>query len=180
MTAELSSRIHTSAVTALAFVCTYVLAFYWNLDRPFWAGFTVFVISLPSIGQTLQKGVLRMFGTIAGAVAALVLLGLFAQERMLLLSVLSLYLCLMLYLMLTSVYYGYAFFISCIVTLIICLMAVHEPQDAFHLSVYRVEETLLGIGVYTVVTLVFLQGHPSSPCIAACRISWLGTRPFSS
>lgn len=66
MTAELSSRIHTSAVTALAFVCTYVLAFYWNLDRPFWAGFTVFVISLPSIGQTLQKGVLRMFGTIAG------------------------------------------------------------------------------------------------------------------
>ncbi|MFR0874889.1 MAG: FUSC family protein [Bilophila wadsworthia] len=155
MTAELSSRIHTAAVTALAFVCTYVLAFYWNLDRPFWAGFTVFVISLPSIGQTLQKGVLRMFGTIAGAVAALVLLGLFAQERMLLLSVLSLYLCLMLYLMLTSVYYGYAFFISCIVTLIICLMAVHEPQDAFHLSVYRVEETLLGIGVYTVVTLVF-------------------------
>ena len=86
MTAELSSRIHTAAVTALAFVCTYVLAFYWNLDRPFWAGFTVFVISLPSIGQTLQKGVLRMFGTIAGAVAALVLLGLFAQERMLLLS----------------------------------------------------------------------------------------------
>ncbi len=66
MTAELSSRIHTAAVTALAFVCTYVLAFYWNLDRPFWAGFTVFVISLPSIGQTLQKGVLRMFGTIAG------------------------------------------------------------------------------------------------------------------
>lgn len=155
MTAELSARIHTAAVTALAFVCTYVLAFYWNLDRPFWAGFTVFVISLPSIGQTLQKGVLRMFGTVAGAVAALVLLGLFAQERMLLLFVLSLYLCLMLYLMLTSVYYGYAFFISCIVTLIICLMAVHEPQDAFHLSVYRVEETLLGIGVYTVVTLVF-------------------------
>ena len=155
MTAELTSRIHTAAVTSLAFVCTYVLAFYWNLDRPFWAGFTVFVISLPSIGQTLQKGVLRMFGTIAGAAVALVLLGIFAQERMLLLSVLSLYLCLMLYLMLTSVYYGYAFFISCIVTLIICLMAVHEPQDAFHLSVYRVEETLLGIAVYTVVTLAF-------------------------
>ena len=155
MTAELSSRIHTAAVTALAYACPYVLAFHWNLDGPLWAGFTVFVISLPSIGQTLQKGVLRMFGTIAGAVAALVLLGLFAQERMLLLSALSLYLCLMLYLMLTSVYYGYAFFISCIVTLIICLMAVHEPQDAFHLSVYRVEETLLGIGVYTVVTLVF-------------------------
>ena len=99
----------------------------------FGRGSPVFVISLPSIGQTLQKGVLRMFGTVAGAVAALVLLGLFAQERMLLLFVLSLYLCLMLYLMLTSVYYGYAFFISCIVTLIICLMAVHEPQDAFHL-----------------------------------------------
>ena len=118
MTADLSARINAAAVTALAFGCTDVLAFFWNLDRPFWAGFTVFVISLPSIGQTLQKGVLRMFGTVAGAVAALVLLGLFAQERMLLLFVLSLYLCLMLYLMLTSVYYGYAFFISCIAWLI--------------------------------------------------------------
>ena len=118
------------------------------------AGLRLYVCAgiLLESGQAILGGVHRVRDQPA---AALVLLGLFAQERMLLLSVLSLYLCLMLYLMLTSVYYGYAFFISCIVTLIICLMAVHEPQDAFHLSVYRVEETLLGIGVYTVVTLVF-------------------------
>ena len=67
MTNELSARIHNATETALAFVCTYMLAFYWHLDRPFWAGFTVFVVSLPSIGQSLQKGVLRMFGTFLGA-----------------------------------------------------------------------------------------------------------------
>ncbi len=155
MKADLSARIHAAVETALAFACTYVLAFYWNLEKPFWAGFTVLMVSLPSIGQSLQKGVLRMFGTVIGAVIALVLLSLLAQQRMMLLSFLSVYLCIMLYLMLTNSYYGYVFFISCIVTMVICLISVHEPQDAFHLSVSRAEETLLGIGVYTVVTLLF-------------------------
>lgn len=155
MKADLSARIHSAVETALAFACTYVLAFYWNLEKPFWAGFTVLMVSLPSIGQSLQKGVLRMFGTVIGAVIALVLISLFAQERMMLLSFLSVYLCIMLYLMLTNTHYGYVFFISCIVTMVICLISVHSPQDAFHLSVYRAEETLLGIGVYTVITLIF-------------------------
>lgn len=148
-------RIHSAAQTALAFALTYALAFYWNLDRPFWAGFTVLMVSLPSIGQSLQKGVLRMFGTLIGAAVGLLLLSLFAQERIVLLSVLSIYMCMMLFFMLANAYYSYVFFISIIVTLIIVLMAAHQPQDAFYLSVYRTEETTLGIAVYTAVTLLF-------------------------
>ena len=155
MTPELSFRIHTAAVTALSLVCTYALAFYWELDKPFWAGFTVFMISLPTIGQSLQKGVLRTFGTLMGAVIALLLLMFFSQERFFLLLALSLYMGFMLFFMSSSVYYGYFFFISCLVTVIIVLMAVRDPLNAFHLSVFRTEETLLGIGVYTVVTLIF-------------------------
>lgn len=148
-------RIHSAAQTALAFALTYALAFYWNLDRPFWAGFTVLMVSLPSIGQSLQKGVLRMFGTLIGAAVGLLLLSLFAQERIILLTVLSVYMCAMLFFMLANAYYSYVFFISIIVTLIIVLMAAHQPQDAFYLSVYRTEETTLGIAVYTAVTLLF-------------------------
>lgn len=80
-------RIHSAAQTALAFALTYVLAFYWNLDRPFWAGFTVLMVSLPSIGQSLQKGVLRMFGTLIGAAVGLFFLSFFVQERITLLLV---------------------------------------------------------------------------------------------
>lgn len=148
-------RIHSAAQTALAFALTYVLAFYWNLDKPFWAGFTVLMVSLPSIGQSLQKGVLRMFGTLIGAAVGLFLLSFFAQERMALLFVLSVYMSVMLFFMLANAYYSYVFFISIIVTLIIVLMGVHQPQDAFYLSVYRTEETTLGIAVYTAVTLLF-------------------------
>ena len=155
MTNELSARIHNATETALAFVCTYMLAFYWHLDRPFWAGFTVFVVSLPSIGQSLQKGVLRMFGTFLGAAVGLILLALFAQDRFVTLAALSVYVCLMMSLMLASASYGYVYFISCIVTLVIVLMGIHQPQNGFYLSVYRAEETLLGIGVYTAVTVIF-------------------------
>lgn len=150
----MSLRIHSAVETALAFALTYALAFAWNLDRPFWAGFTVLMVSLPSIGQSLQKGVLRMFGTLIGAAIGLIFLSFFAQERMLLFLVLSVYMCGMLFCMLANAYYSYVFFISCIVTLIIVLMAVHQPQDAFYLSVYRTEETMLGIAVYTAVSLL--------------------------
>lgn len=151
---RMSLRIHSAVETAVAFALTYALAFAWNLDRPFWAGFTVLMVSLPSIGQSLQKGVLRMFGTLIGAAIGLVFLSFFAQERMLLFFVLSVYMCGMLFCMLANAYYSYVFFISCIVTLIIVLMAVHQPQDAFYLSVYRTEETMLGIAVYTAVSLL--------------------------
>lgn len=148
-------RIHSAAQTALAFALAYVLAFYWNLDRPFWAGFTVLMVSLPSIGQSLQKGVLRMFGTLIGAAVGLFFLSFFAQERITLLFALSAYMSVMLFFMLANAYYSYVFFISIIVTLIIVLMGVQQPQDAFYLSVYRTEETTLGIAVYTAVTLLF-------------------------
>lgn len=89
-----SPRFSNAVVTALALVCTYLLAFYWNLDKPYWAGFTVFMISLPTLGESLFKGLLRMAGTFLGAGSALLIFGLLHQHRLALLAVLCLYLCL--------------------------------------------------------------------------------------
>ena len=58
----------------------------------------------------------------------------FVQERITLLLVLSVYMSMMLFFMLANAYYSYVFFISIIVTLIIVLMGVQQPQDAFYLS----------------------------------------------
>ena len=155
MSEALAPRLHNALITALALVCTYALAFYWNLDKPFWAAFAVFIVSLPTIGQSLQKGLLRTLGTLMGTGVALLLFMLFPQERLALFLTLSVYLAVMMALMSGSRTNGYFFYMSSIVTMIIVLMASANPQrEAFHLAVYRTEETLLGIAVYTLITLL--------------------------
>ena len=126
-----SPRFSNALVTALALILTYVLAFYWNLERPYWAGFTVFMVSLPTIGQSLLKGLLRILGTFLGAGVALLLYGLLHQNRFWLLLALSLYLCLCVRLSQNNRAYGYFYFMSSVVTAIIVLMAVQGADTIF-------------------------------------------------
>ncbi len=48
---------------------------------PVWAGFAVAFISLSTVGQSLNKGALRMLGTLVAFVVSLTIIALFAQER---------------------------------------------------------------------------------------------------
>lgn len=148
-------RLENALITAVALVCTYTLAFYWQLDKPFWAGFTVFVVSLPTIGQTLQKGLLRTLGTFSGALIGLAFFIFLPLERFLILFLLSLYLSLTVYLIYQDSKNSYFHLISATVTMIVVLMSSKEPSNAFYLAVYRTEETILGIAVYTAITLIF-------------------------
>lgn len=150
-----SFRLENALITAVALVCAYTLAFYWQLDKPFWAGFTVFVVSLPTIGQTLQKGLLRTLGTFSGALIGLSFFIFLPLERFLILFLLSLYLSFTMYLIFHDAKNSYFHFISATVTMIIVLMSSKDPSNAFYLSVYRTEETILGIAVYTAITLIF-------------------------
>lgn len=154
MRTETASQIQIATVTGLSLVSAYALAFYWQLDKPFWAGFTVFMVSLPSIGQSLQKGLLRITGTFLGASIGLLLFMLFPQERFTLLFSLSIYLSVMMYFMSGSRLHGYFFFITALVSMIIILVGSDNPDAVFSLAVYRSEETLLGITVYTLITLI--------------------------
>ena len=60
-------------------------------DRPYWAGFAVAFVSLASIGQSINKAALRMFGTLVAMVVALTFIALFAQERWAFILTLSVY-----------------------------------------------------------------------------------------
>jgi uncharacterized membrane protein YccC len=50
-------------------------------DKPYWAGFAVAFCSLSTVGESLNKGLLRLAGTLLGSLAALTLIALFPQER---------------------------------------------------------------------------------------------------
>jgi uncharacterized membrane protein YccC len=65
------------------------IAFWLQLDNPFWAGTSAAIVCQPQLGASLRKGWFRMMGTLIGAVMSVALSGCFAQNRMLFLGVLA-------------------------------------------------------------------------------------------
>jgi hypothetical protein len=66
---------------ARAMAIAYGIALQMVWEKPYWAGFAVAFVSLPMVGQSLHKGVLRMLCTLMGGAVALTLIAVFPQER---------------------------------------------------------------------------------------------------
>ncbi len=67
------------------------VAFWLELDNPFWAGTTAAIVCQPRLGASLRKGWFRLIGTVIGAIAAVVLTACFPQDRVLFLVSLALW-----------------------------------------------------------------------------------------
>ena len=67
------------------------LAFWLQLDNPFWAGTSAAIVCQPQLGASLRKGWFRMIGTCVGAVMTIVLTACFPQDRILFLGGLALW-----------------------------------------------------------------------------------------
>src|SRR6476660_3632080 len=65
-----------------ASVCLALFVAFWlQLDNPFWAGTSAAVVCQPQLGASLRKGWFRMIGTLVGATMAVVLTACFPQDR---------------------------------------------------------------------------------------------------
>ncbi|HEY2527124.1 MAG TPA: FUSC family protein [Xanthobacteraceae bacterium] len=62
------------------------VAFFLELDNPFWAGTSAAIVCQPRLGASLRKGWYRMIGTLVGAVMSVVLVACFPQDRVLFLA----------------------------------------------------------------------------------------------
>jgi uncharacterized membrane protein YccC len=67
------------------------VAFWLELDNPFWAGTTAAIVCQPQLGASLRKGWFRLIGTLVGAVMSVVLVACFPQDRALFLGGLALW-----------------------------------------------------------------------------------------
>ena len=123
------------------------------------AGFAVAFISLATVGQSFNKGAMRMLGTLIAVVVALTLIGLFAQDRWLFMIFLSAYVGFCTYMM-GGARVQYFWFVCGFVCVIICLDAGPDPVNAFNTAILRAQETGLGILAYSLVS-VFLWPHHS-------------------
>ncbi len=150
----LSTRAKEAIKVGLAMAIVYGIALHMDWDRIYWAAFAVAVISLPTVGQSLRKGVLRMLGTLVGGVAALTIIALFPQERWWFMATLSVYIGFCTYLM-TGGRNPYFYQVSAFVCVIICFEGDVDSLQTFRTAVERIQENGLGILVYSLIA-VFL------------------------
>jgi len=75
-----------------ASVCLALFVAFWlELDNPFWAGASAAIVCQPQLGASLRKGWFRMIGTLVGATMIVVLTACFPQDRFGFLGVLALW-----------------------------------------------------------------------------------------
>jgi uncharacterized membrane protein YccC len=67
------------------------VAFWLELDNPYWAGTSAAIVCQPQLGASLRKGWYRMIGTCVGAVVSIVLVACFPHDRVLFLGGLALW-----------------------------------------------------------------------------------------
>jgi len=73
-----------------ASVCLALYVAYWlQLDDPFWAGTSAAIVCQPQLGASLRKGWFRMIGTLIGAVVSVLLVAWLPQDRVLFLGFLA-------------------------------------------------------------------------------------------
>ncbi len=161
--------------TALAFTLVYWIALKFAWMNPYWAGWAVAMIALPTAGQSMHKGVLRLAGTIPGCAAALVILGLAPQSRWGLILLTSAWVFFTTYRMLSSKNNSYFWNVAGYVSLIIVITGPASPESAFEHAVFRTLETAMGVAVYTLVT-VFLWPRTNAGAIKKAGTELLRTQ----
>lgn len=149
----LSVRITVSINTGLAMVAAIMIALWMDFKEPQWAGFAVAMISLDTAGQSLNKAGMRMFGTLVAFVASLTFMGLFPQQRWLMLLALTPYLGFCAY-MFAGNRHQYFWYVCAFVCLTIMVHSGNDSLSMFQFAVARLEETALGILVYSVVSML--------------------------
>jgi uncharacterized membrane protein YccC len=80
------------ALRLWAAVCLALFVAFWlELDNPFWAGTSAAIVCQPQLGASLRKGWFRMIGTVVGATMTVVLTACFPQDRIAFLVLLALW-----------------------------------------------------------------------------------------
>src|SRR5882724_11422954 len=135
-----------AAKTTASGLLALLVAFTFNLDQPKWALLTVFIVAQPQSGLVLAKSFYRIIGTLVGAAGALLLVSLFAQERVLLLGALAIWIGLCTFASTNARNFtAYGFVLSGYTVAIVGISGALDPGNAFFIAEARVTEIALGI-----------------------------------
>ncbi|GJE26955.1 FUSC family protein [Methylobacterium organophilum] len=143
----------------LAMMLALYAGFWLQLDSASSAAVTVAILAQPKRGQALSKAAYRFLGTILGGLVAIVMLGLFGQDRVLLLVAFGLWLGLCVFAaQFLQDTRAYGAMLSGYTVAIIALAHIDAPQTGFDAAVGRLAAIALGI-----VSITFINDALASP-----------------
>jgi uncharacterized membrane protein YccC len=148
-----TTKLKEAIKTGLAFALVFGIAMQAGWMNPYWAGWAVAVIALPTAGESLRKGTLRVVGTIPGCIAALVIHALASQERWLFMFLTCSWVFFTSYLMVSRQKDSYLWVMACYVCLVILLSDLDSSANMFESAVFRTVETVMGVVVYTLISV---------------------------
>ena len=147
-----ATRFKEAIKVGFAFALVYGIALKINWLVPGWAGWSVIAIAALPGGQALQKGLLRILGTLLACAAGILIISAGAQDRWLFMIYATCWSFFCAYKMLSNKKLSNFWFVTGYVTLVITA-AGPSPVGGFYIALYRSMETILGIVVYTLVAV---------------------------
>ncbi|WP_444921985.1 FUSC family protein [Microbulbifer sp. CnH-101-G] len=150
---QLSRNAKESLKLATALVSVYAIAMGLNWEKPFWAGFAVIVCSQANLGQSLNRAILWIMGTLFALMGGWLIVALFPQDRWLFMIALSLWVASCVYFLQRSRYQY--FWITCgYVILLLWDATGGDLSISYEEGILRVQESLLGIVVYGLIAVL--------------------------
>jgi len=138
---------------ALSVTLFYWLAMALQFPSPKNGAIAIAVTSMATVGDSWNKGLLRIFGTAVGVVAGLLILTVFAQSRWGFMLAMAVYVIAVSYALQNS-RNGYAWFLAGMTAAIVWSSSYMVTTNAFQVGLFRFVETAGGVLVYTVVSLL--------------------------
>jgi hypothetical protein len=134
------------------------VAFFLQLNEPYWAGLVVWMVAQPTPGMAISKSVYRVIGTIAGSAMGVVLIALFGQSPELFVLALALWVgaCTVASNLLRN-FRAYAAVLAGYTAAIVALAVFDNPNEVFDVAMARASATIIGIACATVVTSLFAR-----------------------
>ncbi|MBN9560897.1 MAG: FUSC family protein [Alphaproteobacteria bacterium] len=155
-------RARQATITALSVSISVTLALLGHMDMPWWAGISGFMSVQATRPGSVQRVILRIAGTIAGAAAALAIMPFVAHDHvagsLFLFTVAALG-------MLGSLVspHAYAWLFFAITANLIVLMSIDDPTAIFHSALYRVGEVTMGSLSALLVVTILASDTPPAP-----------------
>jgi uncharacterized membrane protein YccC len=146
---------HVTRVVLGVWIALY-LAYFLQLDSPYWAATTVLLVAHPVRGALFSKSQWRILGTAVGAVATVTLMAAFPQEPVLFLAGVSLWLGISTFIASLLRYFrGYSAVVAGFTIGLIAFGAVEHPNTIIDISLARVAAVTIGVLSAAFVSLIF-------------------------
>jgi uncharacterized membrane protein YccC len=149
--------------SCLASMLALFLAFFLQLDEPYWAGLAVWMVAQPRPGMATSKSFYRIVGTVAGSAIGVVLVALFPQQPELFILTLALWIggCTIASNLLRN-FRAYGTVLAGYTAAIVALGAIDTPDQVFNIAMARASATIIGIVSAGLITALFAQ-HEAAP-----------------